>query len=314
MLDQRIPIIVLGGSDSRPSELPEQGRDKHPLVGYKGVRIEIGGRALIDTIVDRLRLSERFSNVYLAGPAQVYGSRRGDAAVIDTNGSFGENIETSLERVRRLHPGLPVAFTTCDILPEVETLERLMDEFAAVSPCDLWFPLIRMPDDPARLGESAWKPAYRVVERPGEPAVGVLPGHLMIVDPEALRLHFVYRLFQIGYRTRNRPIAFRRSMMIRGVIGALLYQDMLHVAGLRWPSLTWTVLSAGIPAGRELRDGRVTAARLEDAVRRMFVTAAHRKRYPERRAVVSITDGLSLARDIDTEEEAREMGGDLAAG
>jgi hypothetical protein len=308
------PIIVLGGSDSKPSELPEEGRDKHPLVGYKGVEIRLGDRSLIDTVIERLRTCGRFSAIYVAGPARVYGESRGDATVIDTNGSFGENIEAALEHVHRLHPGRAVAFTTCDILPDVETLRRLMDLYAAVAPCDLWYPLIRLPDDRERLGASAWKPAYRIVERSGEPPVSVLPGHLMIVDPAALRLRFVYRLFQIGYRTRNRPIAFRRSVMVRGLIGALLYQDLLHILGLRWPSLTWTVLHAGIPTARDLRDGRATSEQLEDAVRRIFVTTPHRRRYPERRAVLTIADGLSLALDIDTEEEARQMGGDLTAG
>ena len=37
----RIPAVILGGSDRRASRLPEAGRDKSPLTGYKGVEIRV---------------------------------------------------------------------------------------------------------------------------------------------------------------------------------------------------------------------------------------------------------------------------------
>jgi hypothetical protein len=152
---------------------------------------------------------------------------------------------------------------------------------------------------------------YRVVPSPGKPAQRILPGHLAVVDPEALRLAFLYRLLQLGYRTRNRSIYYRRGVMVRGVLGALLYQDLLHLLALRAPATAWTVLTAGLKAARGLKRGTILRANLEDAVRKIFVTGLHRKRYPDRAAHLPLLEGLSLALDIDTVEEARAMGGDV---
>lgn len=81
---------------------------------------------------------------------------------------------------------------------------------------------------------------------------------------------------------------------------------------MRLPNLTWTVLHSGLPAVRELKAGTITRAHLEDAIRRIIVTTRHRRRSPERRVLMPVVEGLSLALDIDTGEEAREMGAGLA--
>jgi len=263
---------------------------------------------MVQVIVERLEQSGCFDPIYVAGPAEVYRSVSVNATLIDTDGTFGRNIKNSLEHVRAGHPGRPVSFITYDILPEVATLRQLVDRYREDSPCDLWFPLPLAPDDPRELGAFAWKPVYRIVPRKGEAPVRVLPGHFVVVDPQALRLRFLYRLFQVGYKTRNRPVDNRRSAMVRNLILELLYQDLLHVLGLRLPTLTWTVLRAGIPAGGRLREGTLTLTELEDAMRRIFVRDRHRRRYPERRIIVPLVDAISLGLDVDTEEEAQEIG------
>ncbi len=158
---------------------------------------------------------------------------------------------------------------------------------------------------------SGYKPTYQVVPEKGGGAVRVLPCHLAVLDVEALRMDFIYRFVGLIYRTRNRPIAYRRRVMLPGIILELLYQDLRHFLGLRLPNLTWTVLHSGLSAVRGLKSGTITRAQLEDAFRRVFVTARHRSRYPERRVVMPVMEGLSLALDIDTEEEAAAMGGEL---
>lgn len=305
-----MPIIVLGGSDRKPVQLPERGGDKHPLSGVKGVDIRIHGRPLVQTLIERLVASDRFGPIYLAGPRDAYADLDSPAELIATDGGFGENIEAALEAVRIRHPETLVAFITCDVLPGAEELAGLMDRCLAEQPCDMWFPLVRAPER-ERLGASAWKPAYRIPETESGEPVAVLPGHLVVVDPEAMRLAFIYRLFDLGYRTRNRPIDQRRGVMLRGVIFELLYQDLLHLFSLRAPSLTWGVLSAGFPAARGLRDGRASRTMLERALRRIFVKSRHRKRHPARRILLPFVDTLSLALDIDTEEEARAAGAEM---
>jgi len=312
MSGTKIPIVILAGSDRRPGDLPSTVRDKHPLSGYKAVDVHIGGRTLIEVLIERLERCDRFHPIYVAGPAALLGPALGQGKLIDCDGTFGENLQVSIETVHAEHPDRPMAFITCDVLPEVETLSTLLEDYDSETPCDMWFPMIYAPEDRGSLGESAWKPAYHIVPNEGQPAVGILPGHLVLADPAALRLKFMYRLAQLAYRTRNRPIDYRRGVMVRGVVLELLYQDLWHLLTLRAPTLTWTVLSVGISAARELREGRITRARLAYALRQILVTSRHRRRHPERRVRLPIVEGLSLALDIDTEEEARAAGGNFA--
>ena len=67
-----VPAIVLGGSDQRATALPDAGRDKHPLTGYKGAAIRVGGRPLIAVLLDRMRACGRFDPIWVAGPERVY--------------------------------------------------------------------------------------------------------------------------------------------------------------------------------------------------------------------------------------------------
>jgi hypothetical protein len=306
-----MPIIVLGGSDRKPGRLPELGRDEHPLSGYKGADVRIQGRPLVVELIDRLVAAGCFGPIYLAGPHAAYASLESPAELIPTDGGFGDNIRASMEAVRLRHPDTHVAFITCDVLPDPDSLARLMEQCRRAMPADMWYPLVRAPERREKLGASSWKPAYRVPQSEGGEPVAVLPGHLVVVDPEAMRLPFIYRLFDLGYRTRNRPIDKRRWVMIRGVIFELLYQDVLHLFSLRAPSLTWGVLGAGLSAGRRLRDGEASRRTLEKALRRMFAKSRHRRRHPDRRILLPLIEDLSLALDIDTEEEARAAGGDL---
>ncbi len=306
MAEGRIPIIVLGGSDRTPVRLPDDARDEHPLSGYKGVDLRIGDRPVVEIVVERLEASGEFGPIYVAGPASAYGRVRTRAGLIDTNGTFGGNIVGSILEVRSRHPGAPVAFTTCDILPEVEALRHAMAEWRRRAPCDLWFPVIRVPGDRRLLGASSWKPLYRVVPERGQPPVELLPGHLIVTDPEALRLRFIDRLLDAGYRTRNRSIAYRLVVLVGGLGGGILYHDALHVLGGRLPTLTRDTVGAAIRTSLKLRRGRATLADLEDATWTIFIKKRHRDRHPERRSARPVLDGLSLALDIDTEEEALE--------
>lgn len=306
-----LPIIVLGGRDARAGAMPAGVHDKHALAGYKGVAVRIGGRVLIECVVERLEQSGLFDPIYIAGPQSVYADHRRSATVIDVTGAIDETIRAALKGASRGHPGLPLVLTTCDVLPEVETLARLMAHYRHSAPCDAFLPMIRAPEDGVALGASGYKPTYQVVPEKGGGAVRVLPCHLAVLDMEALRMNFIYRFVGLIYRTRNRPIAYRRRVMLPGIILELLYQDLRHLLGLRLPNLTWTVLHSGLSAVRALKAGTITRAQLEDAFRRVFVTARHRSRYPERRVLMPVMEGLSLALDIDTEEEAAAMGGEV---
>ena len=303
-----MPLVILGGTDARPVPLPDVARDKHPLAGFKGVDVRIHGRPLVAELEERLLASGVFSTLFLVGPAAVYRGVCASARLIDANGSFGENIRAAVDAVEGRCPGSPIAFTSCDILPEPAALRDVVDDYVRHAPSDLWFPLVRVPRDRS-LGVSAWKPAYRIVPEAGEAAIRVLPSHLVVADTRTLRLDFLYRLFQLGYRTRNRPIGHRRVVMVRGVILELLYQDLRSAVRLQSPGLTWSLLWNGLAAARDLRAGTITREHLENAVRSILVRSTFRRRHPDRRVRLPIVDEMSLALDIDTEEEAEAMGG-----
>lgn len=302
-----LPLIVLAGHDARPAALPESGADKHPLVGLKGLDVRFGDQPLIDVLLERVRACGAFGPIYIAGPAHAYGARRGEARVIDTEGSFGHNIRVAVAEVTRLHPDSPIALTTCDIVPEVRDLRLAMDDYAAAAPVDFWFPMIAAPKDPGELGASAWKPQYRVVPEPDAPAVSILPGHLLIVQPEICRVPLVLRAFDLAYRTRNRPIGYRLLHIVSGVLGSLIAADARRLLRLQPPVLTVLVLYHSVALAQRLRSGRATAEVLGHHARALFVEHRHRRRHPERKGRFTVLQAVSLAKDIDTEEEAAEI-------
>ncbi len=300
-----IPLVILGGADRRGTQLPPAAADKHPLAGYKGVDIRLGGRPLVGVLIERLRDSGAFDPIVIAGPERIYRPAGIDAQIIDTDGNFGHNLRMALEGMQRLSPGSAIGITTCDIVPDLPDLRTWLDAYHATAPHAFWYGLVRAPEDPGKLGAFGWKPRYRVAPAAGAAPVQVLPGHLVIADPEALRLDFLYGLTEIGYRTRNRPIASRRLPMILHVIWRLLAQDLIYLFRGGLPNLTWSVLGSGIKAGRKLRAGTITRAELERAVCKIFVKTRHRRRHRDRGVSLPILEGLTLAEDIDTEEEAQ---------
>ena len=187
-----IPLVVLGGGDARPSTLPESGAELHPLQGPKGLALRIQGRPIIDLLVERLRQSGYFDPIFIAGPAALYGQGRQGCRIIDTDSTFGNNIQAAIETVMQECPGRSVAFTTCDILPEEHELHRLMEDYYHHLPLDFWFPAILAPEENGELGASAWKPRYSVAPLPGAAPRTLLPGHLLVADPTAVRLPLVY--------------------------------------------------------------------------------------------------------------------------
>jgi hypothetical protein len=272
------------------------------------MRVRIGGRPLVEVLIERLEACGTFDPIFVAGPRRIYETLGGRARLVDTAATFGGNIRAGVEAVRRTCPGRPAGFITCDVIPTVGDLSSVLDHFRRHGPSDLWFPLARVPEDRSRLGASDWKPVYRLVPTGGRDPVAVLPGHLVIADTDALRLDLMYSLLQAGYRTRNRPIVTRRGAMVRGTLLRLLGIDLRRLTRLRVPNVTVRILRVALPTAIRLGAGTLAQADLEDVLRRIFVRDRHRRRYPDRRVLVPITDALSLALDLDTEEEARQRG------
>ena len=191
----QIPIVILAGSDRRSGPVPEGGESLHFFVGYKGAEIQFGGRPLAAWLVDRLRESNSFSSVYLAGPRRVYEGLVG-CEIIDTDGAVDRNIFRAEQVVRERHGNeCRVAFIACDVFPSVEDIAQLTRELLSDDAPDASG---RVPPPAALaialctpresdLGASAWKPRYRVRVTPGEDPVPFYPGHLAIAWPSRLR-------------------------------------------------------------------------------------------------------------------------------
>ncbi len=303
-----IPAIILAGSDRDPAALPEAGRGQTSLSGYKGLDLQLDGRPLVRCVVDRVTSSGSFDPVYVAGPARVFRTADTGANLVDCEGKLSENVRCALAAVCPRHPGAPLAFLTCDVLPTAADLETAVASYRREAPCAVFFPLVRVPQDPGSLGVSFWKPSYRIVARKGEPATGVLPGHLVVVEPDRLRVELVCRLLDLAYQTRNQSLRRRRPVMIRGVLRELMRRDVGLILHRRLPRFTWTVLRATLAAGRELERGSLTRAHLEATLSTLMVNEGHGDRYVGHAVRVPIIDGLSLALDIDTEEEAQAAG------
>lgn len=304
-----IPVTILGGSDRKPGALPVSGSALHPLATYKGVAIRVEGRPLVEWLVERLLAAQGFGPVTIAGPARVYRPLGLDARVLDTDASVAQNLRAAIETHEAARAG-PMAVLACDVLPSTAELVELRARYEEAAPCALWFPFVRVPEDPSRLGAFAWKPEYRVVLPSGED-VQILPGHLGVFDPATLRLPLLYRLFDAAYRTRNHSVAYRRAVMLRTVLLSLLAQDVKRMASLQAPSRTPKILGSGLRLAHELRAGRIRMTELARLLGRIFLRQHFADLAPERGIRCPILDMISLAEDIDTEEEALEIHGDV---
>ena len=302
---QSIPVIVLAGR-TPPHKLPRGSDRHHGLDGCKGAELTVAGRPLIAHVVDRLSAMSAFGTIHIAGPASAYQPLGLDAELIDTDSHFGANIRTAIEAVRQRHPDQALAITTADILPEAAEIEPLFSALDHDPLPDLWFPLVGL-NAASNLGESSWKPRYQIAPGEGQPPQAILPGHLVVFRPDALRLDFIYRLVDAAYTTRNRPVASRTLSLLARLGWAITREDVLTLGRGELPRLWWRILRDGLSMARMLARGSGSIQAMEQRVDRIAVWPQHRRQHPQQHVRVPIVDALSLARDIDTEEEAREF-------
>jgi molybdopterin-guanine dinucleotide biosynthesis protein A len=300
-----LPLIILAGGARESERIPDEG-DAHRLFGPKGATIRLGDRLLIDVVVERFRRSGAFGPIFIAGPRSAYGEARGGAEVIDTDADFGDNIRTSLDTViERLNPEA-VAFAACDVIPEAEDLERLLADYRRNAPLDFWFPLIQAPEERESLGASAHKRQYRVIPEESETPTATLPGHLVVIRPDAIRLRFIYRALELAYRSRTRPVLTRSIYMLANVLLYLIWRDLRGLFFLRLPWMTIEVLWHSVVFSHRLGTGPIRQSQIERHLAGLFLRRLARRRSGVGRGRIPLVDALSMAKDIDTDLEARE--------
>ena len=302
-----LPLVILAGGDPEPPTLPAAGRKLHPLRGIKAAKLRVGRRPLLNVLIERFASSGRFDPIFVAGPANLFAEVPATARVIDTDANFGENLQAAVNGAGREASSAPLALTTSDILPELADLDTVLDDYARHVPVDFWFPVIRAPRHSQALGASAWKPRYSMIPEGEQEPVSILPGHLLVADPGALDLPLIYRSFDLAYRSRNTPILPRLVVLLAGVLGGLLKSDFKRLLRLRPPSRTATVAAHAIGLGLRLRSGKIKQSQMENHTAKIFVPPAHRRRHPGRSRRICALSALSLAKDIDTQEEAAEL-------
>ncbi|MCP3959321.1 MAG: NTP transferase domain-containing protein [bacterium] len=307
MTTQRLPLLLLGGRDRRRKKPHEETRGgQQVLRGYKAMELEVGGKPLIVRLLERLRACGAFDPIFVAGPASVYASLAGEVHLVDTDGGFGDNIRAGLDAIVARQGAGRVAVMTTDVLPDPGELAEMVEDVERHQPWDFWCVQCRA-DDLQELGASAWKPKYRILPEGEDDAVATVPGHLVGADLRVFRMDLIYDIFELAYRTRNQPIGPRRRRMVRGALTTLIRADLKRLFTLRRPGILWDMLVNCLALIRQLVGEGCPQREMEDRLRRMWVGWRHRREHPERRGRVMITSGLSLGRDIDTEEEAREI-------
>lgn len=305
---KRIPITILAGSDHAPGHLPETEAPLHSLsTAYKGAEVKVGDRPLIALLVERIEESLAFGPITIAGPAKVYEPLGLKAEIVDTNGSVADNLKAAIDAHRNRFENDPLALLAYDVLLSSEELDQLHKLYGEDSPCAIWVPFVRKPDDQDELGAFGWKPTYSFLSEDGGPPIQILPGHLGILDLDAMRLPILYELLNLAYRTRNHSVKTRKRMMVRSVIGKLLIDDLRTLCALRIPRLTLSVITNGLSIANHLRKGDLSIPALEKAIGGIFLRHGRELKASGRGVRHPVVDILSLAEDIDTEEEAADI-------
>ena len=186
-MSDRLPIIILGGSDQRPSTVPQQLASTDMLTGFKGATPLPWGRTLAGELIHRIGLTQRFARPIVIGPQRVYQGQV-DADVVDAEGSLVVTIRTAMRAItQRFDPAQPVAIMACDVLPTVEELQAVLDDdYQPHRQCMFWWQLV--PATRQQLAASHWKPAYPIRPTPDSEPLTLYPGHLVILRPQSLRV------------------------------------------------------------------------------------------------------------------------------
>ncbi len=308
----RLPLIILAGSDRRAGPVPAGLRPEQVLRGCKGAHRLPSGRPLVAELVDRYRRSERFADPIVVGPVHVYRELL-DCELVHVEGNLAATLACVGElAMSRFDPAEPLALSTCDILPTADEIRRLLREgYDPHAACCFWGQVIEARPD--ELGASSWKPAYRIKSdddrgQAGAGTLNVYPGHLVIARPAALRIRLTSHLLKVAYRFRNRDMRWRHLQVVTHGLGRLLWEDLRQFFTGSMPLLTISIPYHGLRAYYLWRRGELTLRDFEHAIGCAFLHRRDRGRNGGRPVVFARTRILSLAKDIDTVAELAELG------
>ncbi len=305
MLDP-LPIYILGGSDSRPGPVPKGLDGARMLRGCKGAIELPSGRCLAQELILRIRASDRFMPPVIVGPRGIYEDLV-DCPIVDVEGNLADTLAAVRAEIRqRSDLSQPIAFTTCDILPNSTEFQELIDTcYRPNASCSLWGQLVTA--SPLDMGASDWKPAYKIEAGNDNVAENMTyPGHLLIARPVAIRIRLMNHLLQLAYRHRNLSLIRRPLPMITKGIGRLLLEDIKNLGRGQAPVLSISIPWHGAAGFFQYRRGKFSP---DEFSRRVMKVLLHRDFHQtDPPAVVFSTTSIrSFAKDIDTEGELEEL-------
>ncbi len=301
-----IPIIVLGGSDSKPGTVPPGMQSSDMLYGAKGTIPLSTGRPMAGEVIARIRASGCFGEPLLLGPAAWYEGQI-DCEVVSVEGTLVQTLRRLTETIADRFPGHdPVALTACDILPTAAEFRQLMEtDYAPHCQSMFWWQMIRA--EPEQMGTSAWKPRYQLATGPGHDPLTMYPGHVVIVRPDALRLQLTNRFLELAYRYRNRSLRKRFFGMSGRALAALAAQDIRNLREFQLPVLTFVLPFAGLRDLFKYRRGTATLHDHERFLRRALLHRRFLSANDNRPVVISLTGLQAFARDVDSRGELEEL-------
>ena len=306
-----IPLVILAGSDRAGGAVPPGGEGFHFLVGYKGADLRIGDRALIVELIDRVRASDAFGEIFVAGPKRIF-EHLVDCQIIDTDASVGQNVQAAINGVCAIHgDDTRIAFLSCDILPTPTELSEVMaglivregGEDAPSMPA-LSLSLVLVPED---LGASVWKPRYVIRATRDDEPVAFLPSHLGVAFPKKLRTGLLFRTIELVYQERNRDYEQRRRDIVLRLLGVLLWRDLMNLLRLHPPTLTYSAIRYGLGAFMAWRRNELTVEQLATGIEKMVVHREYHCKPASGCVRIIVTPHVSFAKDIDTREELDEV-------
>lgn len=256
-MSDRLPIIILGGSDNHPSTVPKELSSADMLTGFKGAQRLPWGRTLAGELIHRIRLTGQFEDPVLIGPRRVYHDDV-DAEVVNAEGSLFVTIRAAMNVIaRRFNPAEPVAIAACDVLPTADDLrDVLKNDYLPYRQSMFWWQMVQA--SPEELGASRWKPAYQIRPAAAEAPVSLYPGHLVIVRPESLRVGLASSMLELAYRYRNRDMHHRYVPLVFRSLSRLLAEDIRNLFRLQLPILTVSLPCRGLSCYNRLRRKTLT--------------------------------------------------------
>jgi hypothetical protein len=303
---ERLPLIILAGSDKRRGAVPDELHEDEMLGGPKGDKLLDSGRCLVEELVQRARDSECFSDIVVVGPQRQYEGKV-SCDLVNVEGNLVCTLESVAETIRtRFNAREPVALSSCDILPTADEFQTLLNTgYAPYRQSHFWWQLVEATAE--QMGASHWKPAYRLSESPGEPKRQLYPGHLVVTRIESLRIRLANRLLQLAYRYRNRMLRKRYLGITFRMLGTLISEDFRNLISGKLPTLTFSIPYHGLSAYFKYQRGELTLRDYENAVSSVMLHREYQHATDCRPVVCTLSPLVSFAKDIDTFAELDEL-------